>query len=153
MATYVTTTREEVILAILNTLNGLSEFTHVERRLPSYENLQQFANTQFPVVALVAGLPQPTEKFSSRGPGGVIDKVISQLDVELFVYLMDNDNADAAISEMLEALWVALLEDESQGDLVLGTTLVPEREVEFWHPYVAFKVTVSMRYIHTKGGI
>jgi len=153
MARFVTTTREEVVEKILTTLNGLTEFKSVERRLPTRERLQEFAEPQFPVIAVVAGLPVPKEKLSSREKGGSIDKVISQLDVELFVYLMDNDNADATISELLESLWVALLADEKQGNLVLGTTLVPERTMEFWEPYVAFKVTVVMSYLHTKGGI
>ena len=152
-STFTVTTREKIVEYILDTLGSLQNITHVERRLPSYERLQEFAETQFPVVAVVAGLPVPVEKISPRGGKGVIDLVISQMDVELFVYLMDNENADASISDLLSSIWAALLTDESQGDLVLGTKLLPERASEYFQPYVAFKVTVSMKYVHNKGGI
>lgn len=145
--------REDIVTSLLATLEATDGFNHVERRLPTYEQLRQFAVTQFPVICVVAGLPVPDEKLSSRAKGSPIDKVISNLDIELFVYVLDNEDADATISDKLEKIWVSLLADESQGGLVLGTTLNPERDVEFWHPYAAFKVTVSVRYVHTKGGI
>lgn len=145
--------REDIVTSIVSTLEGLSAFNHVERKLPTYEELQQFSEAQFPVVCVVAGLPVPVEKLSGRSNHGTVDLIISTLDVELYVYILDNENADSTISSKLETLWIALLEDESQGGLTLGTILRPDRDIGFWHPYAAFRVTVSMTYQHTKGGI
>jgi hypothetical protein len=153
MARYVTTRREEVVNYIINLLKAMPEFNLVERRLLEYEQLAQWAETSFPVVAVVAGLPVPQEKLTSRAKGGTIDKVISELGVDLYVYLHADENPDSRVSEILEALWIKLLEDESQGNLVLGTTLDPDPTVGYLHPYVAFRVTVAMRYVHDKGGI
>lgn len=153
MASTLTSTREEIVTAVYNTLNGLSYFKSVERILPTYEELTGIAETQFPALRMVAGLPVPEEHFSERGRGREADRIISRLDIELFVFLFGTDDADTEISTALSTIWVALMSDQTQGNQVFETTLDPDPNVEFWQPYSAFKVTVTMRYAHTKGAI
>jgi hypothetical protein len=149
---YRNTTREEVIHKIQTILESIDSIKTVVRRMPSYEDLQRFAVTQFPVVAMVCGLPVPNEKESARIPAA-LDLVISELKIELYCYLMDASTMDSSISEMLEKIWIALYADPTQGGLVLGTLLKPEAATEVWEPFGAFKIDVLTKYVHTTGGI
>lgn len=145
--------REQIVTLVERQLQSVESIQTVERRLETYEGLQQFAVTQFPVACIVAGLPVPREKRTARAPGGVIDLVISDLTIDVYVYFQDNAQTDALISKSLDELWPVLHADPTKGGIAIQTQITPHGEVEFWHPFVAYKLAVTIRYTHDTGGI
>jgi hypothetical protein len=157
MAGFVARTREEVILKVKSALDGVGAIAKVVRRVPSYERLvelREYPQTQFPLAAIEAGLPVPDEKLSARFQGK-IDLVVSALDIKINCYLLDNDEdtADTSLGSLLSTVWAALLADPTFDDYVLETRLVPNADIEFWHPFVAFQLVAKVKYTHTKGEI
>jgi len=143
--------RERLILADKAILDGLSFIKTVERRLPSYKDLQNFALTQLPVAAIVGRIPKPNNKVSSQT--GQVDQILSQLRVDIFVYLQENENADSAISSYLDDMWPELYADPTRGGLCMFTALEAKEDTETWQPFVAFQITCIHQYKHSTGGI
>jgi hypothetical protein len=69
------------------------------------------------------------------------------------VYGQDNVAPDTLVSNLADDLWALLYQDQKMGGLVVETRLILDEENEFWHPYVAFKLTVQVKYKHDTGGI
>ncbi len=145
-------TRERIVEHVLATLRGLPAVKTVARRLLSHRALGEFAMTQLPVVAVVAGLPVPTAKRSDRRHGDY-DAFISELNLDLFVYDYENEGTDARVSELADVMWRAFYADPTLGGLVLGMTLGFAGDVERWDPFVAFMLSLKTTYMHGKGGI
>ena len=82
--------REQIIISHEKILTSLRSIRTVTRVKLSYSDLQQFAVTQFPLVAVVAGLPVPDNKWSSRKRED-IDIIISSLSIQNFVYVQINN--------------------------------------------------------------
>ncbi|MGD9156799.1 MAG: hypothetical protein PVG39_00195 [Desulfobacteraceae bacterium] len=143
--------RERLILADKAILDELSFIKTVERRLPSYKDLQNFALTQLPVAAIVGRIPKPTNKVSSRT--GQVDQILSELRVDIYVFLQENESADSAISSYLDDLWPQLYADPTRGRLCMFTTLEATENTETWPPFVAFQLTCVHNYQHSTGGI
>ena len=146
--------REQILVAFKAILEGLPSIKKVDRRQPtSPEDLSRIAGTQMPFVAMIGGVPQPVEHFSGRMPGGV-DVVVSDLNVALFVYFMDNASADSTLSNILDDVWTKVYSNQTLGfKFVTGITISPITEVAVWEPYVAFSMNVKITYHHTTGGI
>ena len=147
--------REQIIRQVISRLNTIEDLNHVVRAKQSHAQLKEFALTQFPVAAVQAGLPRPVEKKSNRRIAGV-DKIISTLPVEVFVYSMTNvidDNADMLISSLADDVWSKLYEDPTLGGLAIETLLTIAYDPEFWEPFLAFNMTMNIKYIHTTQGI
>lgn len=133
-------------------LNKIKSISHVIRTIPSYSDLQQFAVTQFPLIAMVGKLPVPREKMSDRSREAV-DVIISDLSIENFVYMQQREDVDSLISEIVDDVWTKCYSDPSYGGLVWGTTLEATGDVAYWDPFVAFKLISKITYKHTTGGI
>jgi len=148
------TQREQIIKYIETQLNKSLILKFVTRRLASYDDLKSFAGTQFPLACMVSGLPVAQDKLSSRIQG-TIEKTISALSIDCYVYLMDSSDskADSLISDTADELKKLILSDPRQGKLVLSTSIEFEPHVGRWDPFVAFKITIKMNYLHTTGGI
>lgn len=144
--------RERIILANIEILKNVESVKTVKRTLMEYSELQGFATTQFPVVAVVGKIPIPKEKHSNRRTG-YVDSIISSLTVEYFVYIQANNDMDSKISSLMDDLWKALYEDQTRGDLVLDTVIKTEMDQEVWPPFAAFKLTSIHHYKHDTGGI
>lgn len=146
--------REQILVAFKSLLEGLPSVKKVDRRQPtSPEDLRRIAGTQMPFIAMIGGVPQPVEHVSGRGPGGV-DVVVSNLDVALFIYYMDNTTADSTLSNIMDDVWAKVYSDQTLGfRFVTGTTISPNTEVAVWEPYVAFSMNTKITYHHTTGGI
>ena len=154
---YIARTREEMVLKVKTTLEGVGALSTVVRRIPSYERLAELKNysiMQFPLVAIEAGMPVPNEKESSRFQGR-IDLVVSELPVKINCYLLDSDEdtMDTTISTYLSTLWAALLTDPTFNGFALRTRLVPNADIEFWHPFVGFQIVAKIQYTHSTGEI
>ena len=144
--------RERIIISDLTLIQGVSAVKTPIRTIPQYKDLQEFALTQFPVVAVVGRLPVPEEKHSSRVSARV-DLIKSRLVVDSYVYLMANENADTEIYSLMDDLWVALYADPSRGDLVTSTELEVQEDVQKWAPFLAFRFSIIHYYFHDTGGI
>lgn len=144
--------REQIIVYVKNKVAELSSIKTVSRVKQTYSDLQQFAVTQLPIIAVVGRLPHPVEKVSSR-TRVKIDLIISELPIDLYVYFQDKVTPDETLSNLLDDLWSKLYSDETMGDLVTSTLLTVDEEAEYWEPFVAFRITVKVKYKHTTGGI
>lgn len=143
--------RERIIVADKQLIETMSSIKTVERRLPSYSDLQSFASTQLPVAAIVGRIPKPTNHVSKRD--GQVDQCVSILNVDVYVFLQENKNADTQISSLLDDFWSTLYSDPTRGGLAMFLELIAEENIETWSPFVAFKITCSHKYQHTTGGI
>ena len=143
--------RERLILSDVGILEALEVITTVERKLPTYKDLKNFALTQMPVAAVVGGIPIPTNHICTRT--GQVDKIISKLRVDIYVYQQEYSNTDSRISFMLDDLWPALYNNPTRDNLCLITTLEAEEHVETWTPFVAFKISCFHDYNHSTEGI
>jgi len=152
MATWRNTTREALVNEVKTKLEAVDAIKTVVRRLPTYEGLSEFNESQFPVASITAGLPVPTEKKSARIPGDV-DRIMSDLTIRVNCYFQDNEDADATLSELLEKLWIALYADPRFEENAIEAVLKPIADVEYWHPYCAFGIDIVVTYIHSTGGI
>jgi len=144
--------REQIIVYVKGKVEELASIKTVSRVRQTYSQLQQFAVTQLPLVAVVGRLPHPVEKVSSRTKVK-IDLIISELLIDLYVYFQDNVTPDETLSNLLDDLWVKLYSDEAMGNLVISTLLSVDEQPEYWEPFVAFRMMVKVKYKHTTGGI
>lgn len=143
--------REQIIIRNKTIIESLGGVAHTERTVLQYSQLEDFASTQFPCVAIVGRIPVPVEKHTNRT--GDVDLIISQLKVDLYCYLIANEDTDPAISSLMDDLWVALYADQRRGGLTISTEIKLEENHEYWAPFAAFKMTVLHRYKHGPGGI
>lgn len=143
--------REQIILKLKEEIESIPSITTVERKRPTYESLlDDYAITQFPVVAMICGVPKPNAHYTGRVPK---DCFVSEMNVSLYCYYQDNVNPDTTLSSLLDDLWSKIYTDPTKGQLVLDTTIKPEPSYDFWNPFYAFRMDVVMNYYHTIGGI
>lgn len=150
--------RELIILELVNNIEDISSINTVERVRPNFADLGNFAETQLPLVAVVGKLPKPVPKRSGRQTG-IVDKFISDLEIDLFCYAMENVNPDSKVSDLADDLWAkihsdpTLITDDYLKGLTLQVDVMPEIQVGIWDPYVVFKMVCIYKYVHTIGGI
>ena len=144
--------REQIINKVVAEMGEVSTIASVLRRVPSREELGNFALPQLPVCAIVGGLPVPVPHPVGRRSAGK-DIFLSNLTVSLFVYFQDNVTPDTTLSSLLDDIWVKLYADETKGGLAINTTLTPTVSHDFWDPFYAFKLDAVIQYSHSKGGI
>ena len=135
--------REQIIVAVKAELEAIAAIKTVIRKLPTKEELDQFAGPQLPVIALVAGLPKPISHKVGRLPAGK-DVFISRLKLSLFVYFQDNVTPDVTLSSLLDDIWVALYSDPAKGGLVIVTELDPEISQDFWDRYILMPIFTNI---------
>ena len=99
--------REQILDYHVTQLKKLSSITTVKRVMQTYSTLGEFAVTQFPVAAVVGGLPVPNEKMSDRARHNV-DVIISDLAIETYIYIQNNDDPDQELSNIADDVWVKL---------------------------------------------
>lgn len=143
--------RELLIKADIALVQSISEIVKVERRMLQHAELQEFAQTAFPVAAVVGRMPTPEEKISSRNTD--VDQIISLLKVDIFTYVQTNDLSDASISSLADDLWRVLYTDQTREKLCIGTILEINEKVNVWNPFAAFQITAIHTYVHTTGGL
>jgi hypothetical protein len=144
--------REKIINFIQDEVETVSSIKYVVRKQPSYNDLKNFSNVQLPAVAVIGGLPTPTEKPVGRRVAG-IDMIVSDLTVRLFTYFQARVDPDVMVSILLDDLWAKLYQDTTKGGLVISTVLKPQQDYEYWEPYGAFRINVQTQYAHSIGGI
>lgn len=143
--------REQIIVAdkaLVETVPGLKSVLRVQQ---SKSDLDCFAQTQFPVAAVVGRLPVPQEKRQGRTPD--TDQIISELKVDVFVYLQVNADVDTEISDLADGLFGALYLDQQRGKLCIETAVKINEKTNVWAPFAAFQITAVHKYVHGIGGI
>lgn len=144
--------RELIILRIIEELESVIWVKQVKRVRPTMAELMNYAGTALPLITVEAKLPVPIEKKSSRRPG-ILDVFLSKLPVEIFCYILENENPDSIISNYLDDLWVKMYEDVLKDGLCLTTIVTPQVETLSLAPYTAFGIEVTLTYLHTTSGI
>jgi len=143
--------REQIILTDLELVKTVTEIKTPIRVMPQKSELDNYAQTQFPVAAVVGRLPIPLEKKQGRTPD--VDQIKSQLKVDVFVYLQINDNVDSEISDLADSLFGALYQDQQRGKLCIETLVKINEKTNVWAPFAAFQITAIHTYVHGIGGI
>jgi len=150
--------REQILEALENNINDIPAIVKVKRVQLAFADLENFAGTQLPLVAVVGKLPSPSPHRAGRSTG-LHDKFISTLTIELFCYAMDNVNPDTLVSNLADDLWAKIHSDTTliteayPKGLTLEVVVSPEVTVGIWDPYVVFKMNCSYKYVHGTGGI
>jgi hypothetical protein len=145
-------TREKLAVIHTRMLEKMSTIKTVIRTQPSYDDLQNFANTQFPLVAVVVGLPDVDEKMSDRVNSDV-DVIMSELKVTNTVYIKENKDPDTHLSKVAQEVFKKLYSNRTYDNFAKKTILKFELEPEYWHPYLAFRIVSTITYHHIVGGI
>jgi hypothetical protein len=141
---------------MVNLISSITAFTKVVRVRPTFEDLDNFAATQLPLVAITAELPDPTPKDNAMNQGHP-QQFISSMKISLYVYVLDNETPDTTVGNYADEIWRVLFSDPTFGSgrnaLTLGIRVNPEVTVGYFDPYVVFCVNCTVRYVHTTGGI
>jgi len=142
--------RERILQNLIAGLGSLSWVRTVVREQPGEPaDLDRYAQTQFPVVAVLGRLPVPKkERQAGRGK-----EFVSQLDVLLVVYALEVQAPDVEVSSMADDIWAAIFADRHRGGLAMDTTVLPELEKGIYSPYVAFSLVACVTYVHDDKGI
>lgn len=150
-----TTIREQLIDADFNIIDSASIIKKTKRTVPQYEDMKRYASTQFPFVAITAGLPKAINYHESRRGPGMIDQVQSELEVEanVYFYQANNELVDTYISSMSNTLFALLFQNQTRDNLCQMTTVALEPKIGYWKPHGAFKILITHTYIHSIGGI
>lgn len=143
--------RERIILSNIDILSNVLIIKTIKRTLQSYSDLQRFATTQLPLIAVVGGLPVPVDHIKTRDMS--VDQIISSLSIKLYVYFNANIDTDKIVSDLLDDIWKALYSNQSRDGLCLTTRITADQDYEYWAPYGAFGVTVIHKYKHNIEGI
>ena len=144
--------REQIIDYHVKELKKLNSISTVTRVLPTFEEVLNFAVTQFPLAAIVTGLPVPNEKLSQRDRS-VVDVIISDLEIDTYVYVSDNETPDEKLSNIADDVWAKLYSLTTYNSLAFGTILNFTGRPEYVRPILAFKITSTVTYKHSTGGI
>lgn len=145
--------REQLLVYHVKYLIGkVNSIQTVVRTMPNVSDLQQFAVSQFPLAAVVGRVPVPQEKISSRD-GSAVDIIISNLRIDNFIYLQTREEPDSALSSIIDDVWVKCYSDVTYNGIALGTVLEVTEDVEYYDPYIAFRLTSIVKYKHSTGGI
>lgn len=143
--------REQLIESDKALLESLGIFNAVKRVRLSHADLCNFAQTQFPVLAIVSGLPQPIPHESTRGIPK--DVFIMDLEIQLYVYLHILDDFDTLVSSVMDDMWNILNTDQSRGGLTFETLIKPAKPIHLYSPYAGFTLTINHKYQTDTGGI
>lgn len=147
-------TREKIAAALKTAVAKITSVKTVTRTWPSLASLAQFGDPQFPVIAVVAGLPVPFEfKRSGRRPS-TVDVVRSALRVSLYLYdRVAEDDGDSRLSDLADDVWAAVWADSTVGGLVDEFSASFPDEVATIDPYIVARLEVRVQYRHDTRGI
>ena len=150
------TTREEIIINFVELLESLPIKKVIRgRRNGIQKEFVALPDTDFPLVVLDCGLPQPEIKYSSRAQG-VIDEVLSRMNIEVFVYLRIAEglcgHEDPEVSVLLEELWRGICNSPNVGKIMkVAPTFSPK--IVYEGSYCYFTINLNVMFIHNKDTI
>lgn len=148
--------REQVVEYVVGELEELREagtLGHVTRTMPELATLRAIAATQFPAVAVSAGLPVQVAHKEHRQGGMLTDVYTAELAVAMFVFDSINEGVDTRVSFLADELWAKLLADQLKGGLCIACTVAFDPAVVYLRPFISFNLTATCVYQHDTGGI
>jgi len=148
------TTRETIINQLLAKLLDQTAIVKVVRGNKSSieKEFNGLAETDFPVIVVEAGLPQPNIHYSSRNQG-VIDEVRSTLNVDVYCYVRCSENIeDGKVSILMNDVWKVICDNPNLGGAI---KLIPafSQTLTYNGPYVYFTISLGLEYIHDNKSI
>jgi hypothetical protein len=142
--------REQILVAVEGKLRTIPSIVLVKRTRPEFAELENASSTQLPMIAIVAGLPEPVQKKTGRGSGGhPSDYYRSILTVEVFCYDNGGTDPDSRISDLADDIWANLMGMGNLNNLIHNIEMTPDMAVGYWDPYITFKMTTKITYIHS----
>lgn len=142
--------RERIAQDVVNALQSLGWVRTITRRpYASAADLEGFAQTQFPLVSLLAQLPKPVQERRA----GAGKEFVSTLDMDCYVFALEAQTPDTTLSAMLDDVWRALFADRKRNGLALDTTVLPETEAAHRPPYVGLWLRARVTYVHDHNGV
>ena len=104
-------------------------------------------NTELPLAAIVAGLPNPQQIRDMTQQGGVV-MYESVLPVKIQVVFFEKDEPDPKISEYASDVWKAIHSDMTWKKSAIRTEMKPDSITEILSPYAGFMFSLDVRYVH-----
>lgn len=143
--------RENIILNVVTTLEGISELKEVRRNNTSLTELESASVSIFPFCSVLGNLPTlNTERFHRFAQGDKTAKTFeSTLDIDIFVYGNNKDAPDTEISNLLEKLWKALYADPLRGGTARSTFVTSRPVIGRMQPIFGFVITATVTYKHS----
>ena len=75
------------------------------------------------------------------------------MEIKTFVYVSDNEKPDEKMSNIADDVWTKLYSFPTYNALAFGTLLKFTGEPVYIKPILAFKITSTVTYKHSTGGI
>lgn len=144
--------REQIIENTITAIEDIPGIAHVARKKLGFDDMASISQAQMPYAAIAAGLPNGTLKRSNMKAGDV-QKIISELVIEIIIYGVDNINPDSSISSLADDVWAKLYEDPQRGGLCISSEVKAEIETGIFDPYFVFSLNYIAQYVHTTQNI
>lgn len=146
--------REKIAGALKTALLKITHVSTVKRTWPTLSALAQFSDPQFPVLALIVGLPAPVEFKRSGRTTGRVDVVTSELKASVFIYeRINGEDGDERLSDLADDVWAAAWADPTLGGLVDEFSASFPDEPATIDPYIVARLELRMKYRHDTRGI
>ena len=146
--------REAILASLEDAMRKVALAKTITRTWPSFAAMENFSETEFPVIAVVGGLPDPAEyKRSARRKAGV-EWFRSVLKVSIFLYDRSTTaKCDTRLSDLADEVWKKFWLEPTFGGYVEECSASFPELPETIDPYIASRMSVSLKYLHTTGGI
>jgi hypothetical protein len=150
------TTREIITTKLLDILEtSMAHKVLRGKRSIIEKEFQTISDTDFPIIIVDVGLPQPEIKFSDKNYG-VVDQAISELNVQLFCYLRVEETKlgqeDQVVSAFLSSLWKVVCHNPNIGDALM---VIPtfSKSLTYDGPYTYFTTNLMVKYLNSRDSI
>lgn len=149
------TSKAASIHAALKTkLEALASIKYVADVQPAgVEELERYAGTQLPMVAMLFGLPTP------RGETLPMSTAFDMsLPVSLTFYAQDNETPAETMLDLANEFWASMYEDADKlqpffGGLVREIHITPDSASLYAEPYVMFNIGLELVYVTTTSSL
>jgi len=147
--------REQIILNVISTLEGVASITTVQRTRPAFNDREELnlSSSNLPIAVVVGGdfAPEGTIK-DNENAGYAFFTTVSTVKISVYADATTSES-DSIVSSLLDDIWAALHVDLTRGGIALMTEVEPNMDTTLQHPYVIFHVDVNVTYEHGIGSI
>jgi len=141
--------RERIILNVVSTLEDISTLTTIQRTRPAFNDMGNLdlVAANLPLAAVIGKAPVPEGNISSQDNAEYI-YFTSELPIEISVYAAATSSPDSVVSTLMDDIWVELHKDLTRGSYALMTSVEMEVDEGLNHPYVIFRMNITVTYTH-----
>jgi hypothetical protein len=142
--------RESIIQNVVTSLEAVSGIRKpIQRVLPAYQHMDNYAATQFPLCVVVGGLPRPLKPLELTGLQPSDSGIVSTLQVGIYIYFVITPTVHEQLDEVAQAVWAALGIDPKWGGLARSTRIECNPDISHVLPYVAINMNCFVNYVHS----